>query len=182
MNLAAARQLAESIQGQLAPFCEKIEIAGSIRRQRPNVNDIDFVVLPKEGQLLAFRDRCTARARVVKDGTVNYILALPVNAAKRELLGLSGWEVRIDIFIARPAVRDLLQTKPGNFGSLLLLRTGSKEHNIWLIEEAKKNYMEWRTHEGLFDPEGFCVAAETEAEILQMMNVPWIEPERRERP
>jgi DNA polymerase/3'-5' exonuclease PolX len=181
MNLEPARHFAQLIVGILAPFCQKIEIAGSIRRGRPEVSDIDLVVLPNYGQTVAFRERCKQRCRVVKDGEQNYIVAMPVSAAQREQLGLQGWEVQIDIFIAHPGKRDLLQTVPSNWGTLLLCRTGSTEHNIWLVERAKKNYMTWRPYEGVFDPEGYCVAAETELEVFKMCGVDYIEPERRER-
>lgn len=181
MKLEPARHFAELIKGILAPFCEKIETAGSIRRQRENVNDIDFVLLPKYGQTMALRERCKQRCRVVKDGPQNYIVAMPISAAQRETLGMEGWEVQIDIFIAHPGKRDLLQSVPSNFGSLLLCRTGSTAHNIWLVERAKANCMLWKPYEGVFDPEGYCVAAETEGEIFKMIGVDWIEPERRER-
>ena len=181
MKLEPARHFAELIKGILAPFCEKIEIAGSIRRARPNVNDIDFVLLPKYGQTLALRERCKQRCRVVKDGEQNYIVAMPISAAQRETLGMDGWEVQIDIFIAHPGKRDLLQCVPSNFGSLLVCRTGSTAHNIWLVERAKKNYMTWNPYAGVIDPEGYVIAGETEAEVFAACGVDYIEPERRER-
>lgn len=181
MKLEPARRLAELIRGILAPFCEKLEIAGSIRRQRPEVSDIDFVVLPKYGHLAGLKARCQRRCRVVKDGEQNYIVAMPISAAQREQLGHSGWEVQIDIFIAHAGKRDLLQSIPSNYGSLLLCRTGSTAHNIWIVERAKANYMTWKPYEGVFDPEGYCVAAETEEEIFRMIGVDWLAPERRER-
>ena len=181
MKLEPARHFAELIKGILSPFCEKIEIAGSIRRLRPNVNDIDFVVLPKYGQTLALRERCKARCRVVKDGEQNYIVAMPISAAQREQLDHSGWDVQIDIFIAHPGKCDLLQTVPSNFGSLLVCRTGSTAHNIWLVEQAKKNYMTWNPYVGVTDPEGYVIAGETEQDIFRACDVPFIEPEKRER-
>jgi hypothetical protein len=47
MNLPLATLYAQQIVTWLTPFCERIEIAGSIRRQRPIVNDIDLVCIPK---------------------------------------------------------------------------------------------------------------------------------------
>ena len=48
MPLARARAFAEKIVVELAPFCAQIEIAGSIRRQRPDCGDVDIVCLPRD--------------------------------------------------------------------------------------------------------------------------------------
>jgi len=47
MNYEEALQIAEKIKAQLAPHCERIEIAGSIRRKKPFVKDIEIVAIPK---------------------------------------------------------------------------------------------------------------------------------------
>jgi hypothetical protein len=45
--LPAATALAAKLVAQLAPYCERIEIAGSVRRQKDIVGDIELVVIPK---------------------------------------------------------------------------------------------------------------------------------------
>jgi DNA polymerase/3'-5' exonuclease PolX len=181
MKLEPARHFAELIRGILAPFCERIEIAGSIRRQRPNVNDIDFVLLPKHGLLAALKARCQQRCRVVRDGEQNYIVAMPVSAGQREQLGHSGWEVQVDIFIAHPGKSDLLQTIPSNYGSLLICRTGSKEHNIFLVEHAKRLGLVWSPYKGVEDGDGYVIAGASEGEIFEALGLEFVAPERRER-
>jgi DNA polymerase (family X) len=172
MPLAQARAMAEKVAATLAPMCERIEIAGSIRRARPEVGDIDLVILPKPGELAAIQARCKQRCRVITEGSQNFICGLPLGVGK---------EFQLDIFFARPAHKDLFQTLPSNFGSLLLCRTGSKEHNIWIVNEARKVGCTWRPYQGLFNEDGYCVAAETEAEIFKALDMDPIAPERRER-
>ena len=48
MDIKQARVIAEGVKNLLAPFCERIEIAGSIRRNKPEVKDIEIVCVPKE--------------------------------------------------------------------------------------------------------------------------------------
>lgn len=47
MKLAQALAIAEKVKALLAPHCERIEIAGSIRRKKPDVKDIEIVAIPK---------------------------------------------------------------------------------------------------------------------------------------
>ena len=168
MNLPEARVMAEKIAAQLAPLCERIEIAGSIRRERPLCNDIDMVILPKGGKPDAIKARCEQQCTVVTDGPQNYIVRLK-----------NG--VQLDIFFTRPAYKDLLQTIPGNFGSLLICRTGSREHNIFLVEHAKRIGLVWKPYQGVFDGEGYALAAEDEAGIFKALQLDFIPPEKRER-
>ena len=47
--LAKARGFAQIIAARLAPYCERIEIAGSIRRKRETVGDIELVAISRRG-------------------------------------------------------------------------------------------------------------------------------------
>jgi DNA polymerase/3'-5' exonuclease PolX len=189
MILTKAQKLAEKIVAELAPYCEKIQIAGSIRRQRPECSDIDLVILPKPGQKNALETRCRTHAMPVQMGGQNWILRLG-NPIK---------PIQLDIFLADPPTKDFFQTKPGNFGSLLLCRTGSKEHNIHLIQRAKTMGLTWNPYYGIFGPIAtletlpaitqrpvktgpgtLCLASEDEAEIFTLLGLPWIPPEQRE--
>lgn len=47
MKLDKALEIAERIKELLAPYSERIEIAGSIRRKKPEVKDVELVAIPK---------------------------------------------------------------------------------------------------------------------------------------
>lgn len=47
MEYSKAKNIAVALCYRLQPFCDKINIAGSIRRQKPEVKDIEIVCLPK---------------------------------------------------------------------------------------------------------------------------------------
>jgi len=184
MKLHQAMTIAERIQRELAPFCQKCEIAGSIRRGRPDVNDIDLVILPKAGQLDAIKARCRQRTRVITDGRQNFIVALRMPDHS---------EFQLDIFFARPGKEDLLDPQPTNFGSLLLCRTGSREHNILICQAARQRDMKWNPYEGLLAggewvfkgqdivyEGGRIIASETEEQIFEALGMKWIAPAYRE--
>jgi len=160
-----ARRYADHIAAALQPFCNRLEIAGSIRRLRDYCGDIDLVAEP--------RDAVALRARILEGGAV--VQNGPQNIHIRLKNG-----VEVQVFLARPAAADLLETKPGNWGSLLLLRTGSREHNIYLLERAKSLSLRWSTHEGVFDG-AKLIASETEEAIFDALKLPFIEPPSRQR-
>jgi len=168
IDLATGQQIAEKVVGELAPFCEQIAVAGSIRRLRPMVGDIDIVALPKADQVHAFRVRCQQSTALEKDGDQEMVVRLK-----------NG--VQLDIWIAHRGSKDFFNPGPGNFGSLLLCRTGSIAHNIFLVNQAKALGLRWNPHHGVFDGHGRCLAAETEEEVFKALGLGFVPPERRER-
>ena len=166
MLLAPAQKLATRIATELAPLCDRIEIAGSIRRCRPQVNDIDLVLLTRDPA--AVKARCLHHATAVTDG--------PQNAIYRLHKG-----IQLDLFFARPTERDLLETRPGNFASIYLCRTGSREHNIWFLGWAESKGLQWHTYTGLMRG-NTILNSETEEDLYRSVGLPYIEPQHRELP
>lgn len=165
--LASAIRLAQKIVGELAPMCERIQIAGSIRRQIPLVGDIDLVVLPKPGFRPALRERITRAARVEIDGTQNLVVTL-------------GNGMQLDTFFAHPAESDLLgETTPSNWATLLVCRTGSKEHNIKLANAALRRGVRWNPYSGIIQ-DGRPLTAESEEDIFVQAGLPYLPPEARD--
>ena len=174
MELAVANRIATKIVHELLPFCQRIEIAGSIRRRRPFANDIDLVVLPKPTYAQALRERCKRNAiRVQSDGEMNLIVTLPYAPA-----GPDG--LQLDIFIASQPVGDLFHTSSTNFGTLLVCRTGSAKHNVKLCGRAHQLGLRWNPYQGVYDGHGVCLARATEEEVFQALRLDFIPPENRE--
>ena len=48
MELERAQEMAEAVVWQLSPYCQRLVVAGSIRRGKPQVNDIDLVLIPTD--------------------------------------------------------------------------------------------------------------------------------------
>jgi DNA polymerase (family 10) len=170
LSLAKAQPLAERIAAELQPYCISLAIAGSIRRARPFVNDIDLVVLPKDNDNLeSIRRRMRqSQPEVITDSAQTLIIRLR-----------NG--VQVDLWIARPESKDLFAAAPTNYGSILLMRTGSKEHNIYLIERAKSLGLTWNPYYGVFDGRGQCLAAATEEDIFAALKLDFTPPVARER-
>jgi len=48
MDLEKAKAIADEVVRRLGPYCTKIEVAGSIRRRKPWVKDVDIVLIPSD--------------------------------------------------------------------------------------------------------------------------------------
>lgn len=163
--LAKAELMAARIAEALNPFCARLEIAGSIRRRRPCVGDIDMVAECKD--FAGLRARARQNASIVLDGEQNFIVRL-----------ISGLEV--NVFVAQPERRDLLSVSPSNWGCILLSRTGSREHNRWLCVRAQERGLHWNPYRGVLRGDAL-IASASEAEIFQALDLDFIKPEDRER-
>ena len=167
MNLSAATKLAERIRAELAPHCDRIEIAGSIRRRRPECGDIDLVCLPKFGGREAMIERCNQSATLDKCGSQYVVFTLA-----------NGFQ--LDLWFAHAGGGDLFAPEPSNWGALLLARTGSAAHNIHLCSVAHAKGLHFQPHRGL-ERRGTVVASETEEAIFSALGLDFIRPEDRER-
>lgn len=169
MPLSKALAVAERVRDGLAPLCTRIEIAGSVRRRRPDCGDIDIVL--ETADRAAVEARIQQRCRIEKNGP-QYLVALMEDGTQLDLWFAHGPTMPADMFATEP--------EPGNFGSLLLCRTGSAAHNIHMVEMAKKAGLRWHPHRGVMKGDR-VIAAETEQEIFRAVGMLYVPPERRER-
>jgi DNA polymerase/3'-5' exonuclease PolX len=140
MNLPSAQRTAENIVTQLAPFCEKIEIAGSVRRERNVVNDIDLVILPKPGAIPKIKERCERNMQIFAGRRPDPNNVTFVN----DKTGL-----QLDLFFAHGEIVDLVSRVPTNWGAVYLCRTGSKEHNQQLCIHAHTRGLKFAPYRGV---------------------------------
>ncbi len=142
-----------------APGVEAITPAGSLRRGRETVGDLDLLVTgPAATSAL---DRFLANPRVEE------VLAKGGNKASAKV-GKEGLQVD---------VRALL---PDTFGAAMQYFTGSKDHNVAIRTRAVKMGLKLSEY-GLFRVEDDSkVAGATEAGVYEAIGLPWIPPELRE--
>ncbi len=155
MLLEQGQRLASAIIDKLKPYCERCDVAGSIRRKKHFVRDIDLVLIPSDPWHL-----------------------YPAIAGLGQLTAKGGKVQRV---ICNGAQVDIYFATPETWATLFLIRTGSKENNIRLCAHAKN--MHWHlaaNGDGLFNAEGKRVAGDTEESIYQTLGLPYQQPEDRE--
>lgn len=112
IDLAIASNLASNILTHVQPAMDRIEIAGSVRRKKPVVGDIELVgIVGNENKLLnSLKDV----GQTIKPGVPGVIPWSPKPGAKYIRVRLNEG-MNLDLFLGTPE----------NFGGLFLMRTGS---------------------------------------------------------
>ncbi len=156
--IGVALPLAERIVAALAelPEVRKISVAGSLRRFRETVGDIDILVTSRSPEKVIGRfTHLDDVERVLAEGATK------------------GSVVTRDRIQA-----DLRVVEEASYGSALNYFTGSKEHNIRLREMAIQKGMKLSEY-GVFKKD-LRVAGKTEKEVYRALGLPYIPPEIRE--
>lgn len=180
--LTTARAIAEKIIADITPYCVRCDIAGSVRREKPLVKDIEIVCIPKfaevPGPVDLFGEKMLAEnilqkhleakttVRWIKPGT-SVIEDWPLKPQAKYWRGLMPNGIKLDIFLARPE----------NWGMIYLLRTGSFEFNIALATHAKRLRRPIRDGRIWVDR----VARDTpeEQDVFNWLGLAWVEPRDR---
>jgi len=156
--LATAQPEAEAVRQRLLELdsVEQAEVAGSCRRRRETVGDLDLLVAADDSQEAM---DCLAEDPLVRD-------VLARGETKQRVRLASGMEM------------DLRVVPGASFGAALQYFTGSKEHNIVIRRRAQERGLKLNEY-GVFDGERL-VAGASEDEVYRAVDLPWIPPELRE--
>ncbi len=138
---------------------EKAEPAGSLRRGRDTIGDLDIIVTGPGAP--------AALHHIVTHAQTQEVLGQGPNKAS-VLFGLEGLQVDVRALAAE------------SFGAAMQYFTGSKEHNVTLRTTAIKQGLSLNEY-GLFTAStNQSVAGEREADIYERLGYAWIPPELRE--
>ena len=158
MLIGVALPLAENLLSQLRKIklIEQAEVAGSIRRRRETIGDLDVLIVSKNGP--------RALQQVVKLPEVKQVLG--VGDTKATVIIDGG--IQVDV---RSVARE-------SYGAALQYFTGSKQHNIHLRTLAQKRGLKLNEY-GAFRGQK-RVGGKDEAEMYALMDMPVMPPEIRE--
>jgi DNA polymerase/3'-5' exonuclease PolX len=162
MELERARAIAEKLVEKLSPYCERIEIAGSIRREKAEVGDIEIVAIPND-----FADAMLLSvlpgASFVKEGSRYKQIALPEG-------------IDLDLFLVRP---------PAQWGVIFLLRTGPAEFSHQAV--TRKCFFrgllpsDCVVADGQVWRHGKLIPMPEEEDFLKLLGLPGLAPQERGR-
>ncbi len=158
--LSHALPLGEAIASALSSsgLAKRVELAGSIRRRKETVGDLDVLVI-------------SDRPREVVDLFASMSIFKEV---------LSKGDTKSSAITADNFQVDLRVLEEGSFGAALQYFTGSKSHNVRIRTLAQRKGLTLSEY-GLFEEaSGKLVASSTEEEIYAALGMSYVEPELRE--
>lgn len=163
----AALEVAQALGTSLSSVCERVLIAGSLRRCKKEVGDLELVVIPKyESVTDMFGEVCGRRSLL--DAALTDIA--PRRTKDGERYKAFTWEgMSVDLFIASVETWACVST----------IRTGSADFTHWLVTSRRNgggcpSYLSFR--EGRLWINSTPVPLPDERTLFEMLEQPWIEP------
>jgi DNA polymerase/3'-5' exonuclease PolX len=195
----AARAVADALLHYLAPVCERVEVAGSLRRRKEYVGDIEIVAIPKtKREPDMFGAPSGPEILLIDDAIAAYNLhesaggAIELIAAGDRYwklidtaMKIAGHDddgktlsmerkdgrvgLQIDLFLVRP---------PAQWGPIFAIRTGSGDFSKKMMIALKARG--YRCEDGrVLDRRGVLIDCPEERDFFAVAGVKWVEPEKR---
>ena len=177
MSLNKARELALLLVADLAPHCDRVEIAGSIRRGKAWVNDIELVAIPKtvpvdkptdlfgNAEAGADTERSPGFVEAVRKYIHTHVKGQVATGRYVQFFTRTG--VKVDLFMA---TRD-------NWGYILTIRTGSAEYSKGLAHRWVK--LGYEGKDGMLRRFGKPVLVKEERDLFNLLQIQWVPPSER---
>lgn len=188
--LAQARKIAWLMVERMRPYCERIEIAGSIRRGEPYVGDIEIVAIPKVEARVVRPAGLFERARLEPASLLWEYLDGLLQKEKIAHAPAKGWGQTIRKFVLKTEMGqeykvDLFTAVEGNWGNILLIRTGSREFSTFMVSGRERGGAlpaGWE-HKGgwLHNPEGEVVPLLEEDDWFEVCGLDFVPPAQRKQ-
>ena len=202
MPLSVGVELARAVHFDVRPYCNRVAIAGSVRRGRPIVGDVELVCVPKPGRATqgqvgmfdselvteAVDDQLTAYLRDrIRDPTSPW--ALRPNANGVTSFGAANKYMTYD-----GAPVDIFTAHRSTFGMLFFVRTGDAEWVVRAMAEFRRQKRHAHPYGGVgvtvdgdvtadvLDPARWAqaeVLCPTEETVFELLGWPFVEPEDR---
>jgi len=184
-DLNEAKAVAESIVELLKPKCERIVVAGSIRRRRPDVGDIEVLAIPS----ITYTNDLFGEPTTEMNALDAYLKSLILGGPRREQVfdyRLSSNRRRTygplnKLLVHRPSgiPVDIFSTDAKNFGMALMVRTGPREWNIKFMKNFKDKGWEGHAYGGVTDGGGTELPCPEEDDVFKYLEWSWVPPESR---
>ena len=156
MKLEEAQKIANKYLNRIKAFSLRAEIAGSIRREKPEVKDIEIVCIPDPNYLGEFCEEVNLLKKVKGEPTGKYTQRILPEG------------INLDLFMANKR----------NWGLIFAIRTGSADfsHKILACGWVKAGY---KSKDGMLTKNGQEIECREEKDLFDRIGIPYVEPEFR---
>ena len=169
MEITQALAIAERVKAELAPFTERIEIAGSVRRRKPQVKDIELVAIPTRVVSDLFGDETAVDPDFC--AVVNRWTKIKGEPTGRYTQRELPEGINLDLFIV----------DANTWGMTLAVRTGSADYSAHVLG-TRWAALGYTSRESVLYRYGCPTYIREEADLFTLLGLPWVEPCDREWP
>lgn len=163
MEYSEAMAIAKQKLEMIAPHCERCEIAGSLRRRKSEVKDIEILAIPKP----------------YERGLLESGLASVVNKWEKVKGDMIYGKVKYTQRILPEGIKlDLFFANEDNWGLLYATRTGSADFSYKTLARGwvKQGY---RGVDGYLTRDGEIIPVREEEDLFKLIKIPFVNPEDR---
>lgn len=171
MEYKEAKRIALIYWQKFKPFCDKIKVAGSVRRERPDCGDIELVCIPTN---ISIQGPGLFTAPTIKRdlGFINLVNSFTKIKGKAE-----GKYCKLQL--PEGITLDLFMCKVHNFGLIWMLRTGSDKFSTRMVTEIKGRG--FYCYDGyLWNNKHEVIPVKEEKDFFTITGLPFIKPNMRE--
>lgn len=145
MNLQEARKVALEFIDQISPYCERVEVAGSVRRMKPEPGDIEIVAAPRYQERIdtskLFPEKCSMNTLhermlfLLSKGAVTTVGRESKSGATAPF-SEKYYRINFNCYFTHYPVDLFVVTPPAQWGNIFAIRTGSADYSHWLVTKA----------------------------------------------
>ena len=191
MNYQTALALALEVKETLGPDCERIEIAGGVRRKKEEPHDIEIVCSPRRELVFGYANSVDEEIHLLLSSGF-FEKGDKDKAGKKAPCGPKYYRLKykgekLDVFVVIP---------PAQWGVIFTIRTGDADFSHWLVQQGNREGIvvsEGRLRQtvnldgtinkacggtiGTFDFRD--IATPEEEDVFRVLGVPFLPPEQR---
>jgi DNA polymerase (family 10) len=174
-------KVAAELCALLKPGCDRIVVAGSLRRKRPTVGDVEIVYIPKiedrpDPNDLFARKLVNQVDVILASLEERKVLERRLNANGSQVFGEKNKLMR---HCATGLPVDLFSAVEANWHNYLVCRTGPAESNVRIATEAVKRGWKWNPYGLGFSRGSEVYAVQSEQDAFEFVGLPYLVPEQR---
>lgn len=170
--LAEAKAIADEWVSMLAPYCERVEIAGSIRRQKLEVGDIEIVCKPIMKSVADLFGMVVSQSSEIDAFFGENHTKLIKNGSKYKQAELESG-IDLDLFCV---------IEPAQWGVIFMIRTGSADFSHRMVTSKQQRGLmpsNFKVQDGAVWSNGHIIATPEEADVFRLWGMEYIEPRER---
>lgn len=176
-----AWKVAQGLVTLLSHVCGRIEIVGSLRRNRTDVGDIELLCIPaigyERGLFQGVMRKYDKLDRAIKGLIKDTVLALRPN---KNGVTAYGEKNKLLVHLESGIPVDIFSTTDDCWWVALVVRTGPAESNITLSKAAISMGLRFNAYgSGFTGPGDRKIVCNSEQEVFELVGLPYLKPEER---